>query len=239
MACLQEIIKVCSGGCKCPPASHTVGETRMLHLLRAQPLAHAVSLQAIIRAISVLFLCFVFYKSRQDVLKLFRFLPVTTCSAWIIGLCCCSLLPCICWTTEVVAIYMHFCSWRNWSAWRLCSALMLLSCLQFAVMSFIIMCLVIAVAGSQMVAHWLTDIIPPCLYYIAEIMEDTEQMVKQLLYIHMCLFVCVVMDLLVTTEEKWTFTTSYSDIHHTDDNHIFFGVKLPFSLSTFTSYLLF
>lgn len=179
MACLQEVIKVCSGGCKCPPASHTVGETRMLHLLRAQPLAHAVSLQAIIRAISVLFLCFV----------LFLHIQRRCAETFYVFACdhpqCPNLLPCICWNTEVVAIYTHFCSWCNWSAWRLCSALMLLSCLQFAVMSFIIMCLVIAVAGCQMVAHWLPDIILPCLYYIAEIMEDTEQMVKQLLYIHM------------------------------------------------------
>ena len=156
----------------------------------------------------------------------FFFFPVTTCSAWLIGLCCRFLLS---WTTEVGAIY--FCSWCNWSAWRLCSALMLLSCLQFAVMSSSVMCLVGAVSPSQMVAHWVC-----CHWHHPALLIDswdngrhTDQMVKQLLYVHMVLlFHGLCCPGFIGSQTK---VAPYNNIHQTDDNpEVIFGIKLSLSL---------
>lgn len=84
-------------------------------------LVHAVILEAVLREM-LFFLNVFFLQTRQRLLKVLLTnhtilpFPVTTCSAWLIGLCCCScFLP-----LSDHRSYCHthyFCSCCNWCQW--------------------------------------------------------------------------------------------------------------------------
>lgn len=114
-ACLQEIIKACSAGRKCPPASHTVGETRIAALFESAAISppRPLLLWLIYEWLMLLHLrqlleqfllySFVFfYKPRQNpcaetcfvkrINRALPFVPVTTRCAWLVVAASCFLV---------------------------------------------------------------------------------------------------------------------------------------------------